>query len=90
MTDLFQAPVRKTIAGKTAGQLLDDARIIETTGGLYLISCGDLELNLTDDYWMMVSGYGTALGQMQLTDDQCNKLIELEAEVERRYEAKMV
>lgn len=90
MTDLFQASVRKTIAGKTADQLLDDAKVIETTGGFYRISCGNMDLNLTDDYWMHVSFYGGTLGQMQLTNDQCNKLMELEAEVERRYEAKMI
>jgi len=85
MTDLFAAPIRKTIAGRNVGDLLDAARVVETRSGDYLVRVGDLELDLTDDYDMSVSDFGTCLGIMILSADEVSTLEALHKKTEELY-----
>jgi len=88
MTDLFAAPIRKTIAGRNAGALLGAARVVETRSGDYPVRVGDLELDLTDDYDMSVCDFGVCLGVMSLSVAESSVLIGLRKKSEEEYEKK--
>lgn len=78
-------PTYKTINGMTAKEIISKAEICETKSNDYLFFCGDLELNLTDNYELVISGCGTGLCVMDLDDDLINKMIEIQENINKMY-----
>jgi hypothetical protein len=82
--------IAKKCGGKSAGELLELAKVGETQSGDFYVFVGDLTLDITEDYWMVVSGGGYGLCQMEITENECGKLEDLQAQVEEKYEAKLI
>ena len=83
-------PIYKTYAGLTAQALINRAEIITTGSNDHPIRVEDLELNLTEDNYLIVSSYGTGLALLDLTNEQVDAMQALYAKTEEMYAADLL
>ena len=77
----------ETYGKLTASALIERAEIVKTQSCDYMIRVAntDYNLDLTDDYDLCVSDFGTGLCVMTLTDGEIKVMEELQAKCEQKY-----
>jgi len=82
----------KTIGGRTAKQLIEDAKVAELICGDFEIRVGQFALILDEDNYKMYVSYwnGETYAEMLLTKEESEMLKKLEDEVTTQYEISML
>ena len=87
---IFRVSTVKTYGGKSAMDLISGSSIIKTQSNDYIIRIGEVDLDLTDDYKLALSSYGTSLCIMDLSDNEIEEMERLHAQCEANYAADLV